>query len=39
VDHEAHVRAIDAHPERHRCDDDVDPFVEEQLLVAAAHLV
>ena len=33
VDHEADVRAIDAHPERDGRDDDVGLFVDERVLV------
>ena len=39
VNHEAHVRAIDAHAERHRRDDQVDLFVQERVLVAMPVLV
>ena len=39
VDHEPHVRSIDAHAERHRRDDDVDLFVEERILVAMPLVV
>ena len=39
MDHEADVRSVDAHPERHRRDDDVHPFVEEVLLVRGADPV
>ena len=39
VHDEAHVRPIDAHPERHRRDDDVGPLVEKRLLMPAAHVV
>ena len=37
VNHEPHVRSIDAHPERHRGDDDVGVLVEEGVLVALPH--
>ena len=33
VEHEADIRPIDAHPERHRGDHDVDAFVQEGLLM------
>ena len=39
VDHEPHVRPIDAHAERHGRDDDVGTFVEKRLLVARPLLV
>ena len=39
VNDEAHVRAIDAHPERHRRHHDVDLFVEKGFLVPGAHVV
>ena len=39
VHDEAHVRAIDPHPERDRRDDDVGVLFEERVLVAAALVV
>ncbi len=39
VHHEAHVRAIDPHPERDGGDHDVDALVEERFLIPAAHIV
>ncbi len=36
---EAHVGAVDPHPERHRGDDDVGVLVEEGVLIAAALAV
>ena len=39
VHDEPHVRSIDAHPECHGRDDDVDALAEERILVAAALAV
>ena len=39
VDHEADIRSIDAHPERHRRHHQVDLFVQERILIAMAILV
>ena len=36
MDHEAHVRPVDAHAERHRRDDDVDALSDERVLVPGA---
>ena len=38
VDHVAHVRLVDAHPERHGRDDDVNVVVLERILVGLAHV-